>query len=77
MINTLPTTTLKKFPILINAVFYCMNASSERIPVGVVSNVSSFPDKKLEFTVSHFPVLENMLECVCQPNFTFIKKDFL
>ncbi|MBV9961051.1 MAG: hypothetical protein JO072_02285 [Parafilimonas sp.] len=59
MINTLPTANLAKISQFDNAVFYCMNASSERIPVGVISNVAILPDNKLEFTVSHFPVLEN------------------
>lgn len=59
MINTLPTANLDKVSHFDNAVFYCMNASSERVPVGVISNITSLADNKLEFTVSHFPVLEN------------------
>ena len=42
-----------------NAVFYCINASSERLPVGVVRNISLLADDKIEFEISHFPVLEN------------------
>ena len=42
-----------------NAVFYCINASSERVPVGVVKNISLLADDKIEFELSHFPVLEN------------------
>ena len=57
--NTIPTANLEKVSHFDNAVFYCMNASSERVPVGVISNVAIIPDNKLEFTVSHFPVLEN------------------
>ncbi len=42
-----------------NAVFYCINSSSQRVPVGVVKNISSLADNKIEFELSHFPVLEN------------------
>jgi hypothetical protein len=42
-----------------NAVFYCINSSSQRVPVGVVKNIHLLADKKIEFEVSHFPVLEN------------------
>lgn len=42
-----------------NAVFYCINASSERVPVGVVRNISLLADDKIEFELSHFPVLED------------------
>src|ERR1043166_6138182 len=41
------------------AVFYCINSASQRLPVGMVRNILVLPDNKLEFTLSHFPVLEN------------------
>jgi hypothetical protein len=41
-----------------HAVFFCMNASSQRIPVGMVRNISVLTDNKLEFSLFHFPVLE-------------------
>jgi len=59
MINTLPQNNLDQIAHFENAVFYCINSSSQRIPVGVVRNVSVLPDNRLEFTLSHFPVLEN------------------
>jgi hypothetical protein len=55
----LPYSYLDKIQQFDNAVFYCMNASSERVPVGMVRKVCVLPDDKLEFTLSHFPVLEN------------------
>ena len=60
MINTLPTINLENISFFDHAVFYCINQSSERIPVSVVHDVSLLPDKRLEFSLSHFPVLENM-----------------
>ncbi len=59
MINTLLTTDLENITRFDNAVFYCINQSSERIPVAVVRNVAILPDKRLQFSLSHFPVLEN------------------
>ena len=60
MINTLPTINLENISFFDHAVFYCINQSSERIPVSVVHDVSLLPDKRLEFSLYHFPVLENM-----------------
>jgi hypothetical protein len=59
MIATLPTTNIENITRFDHAVFYCINQSSERIPVAVVRNVSLVSDNILEFTLSHFPVLEN------------------
>ena len=59
MINTLPQSNLDKIARFDDAVFYCINSSSQRIPVGVVRDVSVLADNRLEFTLSHFPVLEN------------------
>ena len=42
-----------------NAVFYCINSSSQRVPVGMIKNISLLADNRIEFEVSHFPVLEN------------------
>ena len=42
-----------------NAVFYCINSSSQRVPVGMAKNIRLLADNKIEFEVSHFPVLEN------------------
>lgn len=60
MINTLPTNHLDNISHFEHAVFYCMNQSSERIPVAIVRNVSIVSDNLLEFSLSHFPVLENI-----------------
>lgn len=59
MTNILPTNSLENITRFENAVFYCMNQSSERIPVAVVKNITVLSDNKLEFSLSHFPVLEN------------------
>src|SRR5438477_7638137 len=59
MINTLPQSNLDKIARFDDAVFYCINSSSQRIPVGVVRDFSVLADNRLEFTLSHFPVLEN------------------
>jgi hypothetical protein len=59
MISTLPTNNLDNIARFDNAVFYCINASSQRIPVDIVSNVSVLADNRLEFSLKHFPVLEN------------------
>ncbi len=58
MINTLHTANIDKVSYFDHAVFYCINSSSERVPVGVVKNISILSDNKLEFTLAHFPVLE-------------------
>ena len=60
MINTLPITNLENISRFEHAVFYCINQSSERMAVGVVSNVQIVNNNLLEFSVSHFPVLENI-----------------
>ncbi len=52
-------TNLAKISQFDNAVFYCINSSSQLVPVGVVKNISLLPDNRIEFEVSHFPVLEN------------------
>ena len=59
MTDILPTSNLGTLSQFENAVFYCMNQSSERIPVAVVRNISILSDNRLEFTLSHFPVIEN------------------
>lgn len=59
MTTTLPTNNIENISRFENAVFYCMNQSSERIPVGIVKKISVLSDNKLEFSLSHFPVLEN------------------
>jgi hypothetical protein len=59
MTDTLPINNLGIISQFENAVFYCMNQSSERVPVGVIRNISVLADNKLEFSLSHFPVIEN------------------
>src|SRR6478735_2565797 len=59
MTNTLPTNSFENISRFENAVFYCINQSSQRIPVAVVKNISMLSDNRLEFSLSHFPVLEN------------------
>ena len=59
MENNLPDSFLTKIQHFENAVFYCINSSSQRLPVGMVRNVSIIGENKLQFSVSHFPVLEN------------------
>src|SRR3982751_1920403 len=55
----LPDSTLAKVSCFDNAVFYCINSSSQRVPAGIVKNISLLVDNKIEFELSHFPVLEN------------------
>jgi hypothetical protein len=55
----LPDTKLPKISCFDNAVFYCINASSQHVPIGVVKNISLLTDDKIEFALSYFPVLEN------------------
>lgn len=55
----LPESILAKIACFDNAVFYCINDSSQRVPVGVIKNISVLTDDKIEFELSHFPVLEN------------------
>ena len=59
MENNLPDSFLTKIQQFDNAVFYCINSSSQRLPVGIVRGISVIGENKLEFSVSHFPVLEN------------------
>jgi len=59
MEHNLPDNYLEKIQQFDNAFFYCINESSTRMPVGMVRNICVLPDNKLEFTLSHFPVLEN------------------
>ena len=59
MENNLPDSFLTKIKQFDNAVFYCINSSSQRQAVGIVRNVSLIAENTLEFSLSHFPVLEN------------------
>ena len=59
MTANLPNINLTNISLFDDAFFYCINSSSKRIPVGFARNVSVLPDNSLEFTLSHFPVLEN------------------
>lgn len=59
MINTLPVINIDKISCFDNAIFYCVNEASERLPVSVVKNVAVLNNNLLEFTTSRFPVLEN------------------
>lgn len=58
MINNLPEINLDRIGFFDNAVFYCVNDSSKRVPVGIVNGVSIAQDNILEFSLTHFPVLE-------------------
>ncbi|MEP6465737.1 MAG: hypothetical protein ABJB05_05510 [Parafilimonas sp.] len=58
MINSLHENNLDKIAYFDNAVFYCMNASSQRIAAGVVNNFTVRADNIVEFTLRHMPVLE-------------------
>jgi len=60
MINFLPTSNLENISLFDNAVFYCINKSSEKIPVGIIRHVTLLPDNRIQFSLSHFPVLEDM-----------------
>lgn len=55
----LPQTNIKKISQFENAVFYCINESAQKLPVGVVRNFSFLSGNRLEFSLSNFPVLEN------------------
>lgn len=54
----LPETNFNKISRFDNAVFYCINEDSYRIPVAVVNNFSLSGEKILEFNLNNFPVLE-------------------
>lgn len=58
MTHDLPHMNLDKISRFDNSFFYCVNSSSQLVPVAVVRHVSVLPDDILEFTLSHFPVLE-------------------
>src|SRR4051812_34533429 len=58
MINNLPEINLDRIAYFDNAVFYCMDASSRRIPVGIINGVTIVQENILEFSLTHFPVLE-------------------
>lgn len=54
----LPETNPGIFSRFDNAVFYCINESSQKMPVGVVRDFS-LTDNILEFSLTNFPVLEH------------------
>jgi hypothetical protein len=58
MVNTLHENNLDKISYFDNAVFYCMNASCQRVPAGVVNNFTILPENIIEFSLKHIPVLE-------------------
>jgi len=58
MINTLLENNLDRIAYFDNAVFYCMNDSSERVAAGVVNNFTILPENIIEFSLKHIPVLE-------------------
>ncbi|HEY2727419.1 MAG TPA: hypothetical protein VGI61_09625 [Parafilimonas sp.] len=58
MINNLHENNLERIAHFDNAVFFCMNASSERVPADVVNNFTILPGDIIEFTLKHIPVLE-------------------
>jgi len=53
-----PPLYLAKVPKLNQAIFYCYNASSQRIPVGMISDFTFKDDDTLLFNVKYFPVTE-------------------
>ena len=58
MTNTLHENNLEKIAYFDNAVFYCMDASTQRMPAGVVNNFTILPENIIEFSLKHIPVLE-------------------
>ncbi|MEP6684830.1 MAG: hypothetical protein ABJA35_16275 [Parafilimonas sp.] len=58
MVNTLHENNLDLISYFDNAVFYCMNSSSQRVPAGVVNNFTILPENIIEFSLRHIPVLE-------------------
>jgi len=58
MIENLPEINLDRIAYFDNAVFYCMDESSKRVPVGIISRVTTIQKNILEFSLTHFPVLE-------------------
>ena len=73
MIHDLPIINFDKISHFDNGIFYFINSSSPRVPAGIVHHVSVLPDDKLEFTLSHFPVLEEPWN-VFAAEFHFYKK---
>ena len=59
MENSLPDSFLTNVQQFDNAVFSCINSSSQRQAGAIVRNVALIAENKLEFSLSHFPVLEN------------------
>jgi len=57
MIENLPEINLDRIAYFDNAVFYCMDESSKRVPVGIISRVTTIQKNILEFSLTHFPVL--------------------
>lgn len=50
---------LEKISQFDNAMFYCINESSKKIPVGFVKNFTFLADSKLEFTLTNLPLFEH------------------
>jgi len=45
------------------AIFYCYNSSSERLPVSVINDFVFKNDQTLYFKTTHFPVTEMQWDC--------------
>ncbi|QEC67587.1 hypothetical protein FRZ67_09905 [Panacibacter ginsenosidivorans] len=53
-----PPAYLNKVHTLNQAIFYCYNASSQRVPVGMIYDFTFKDDKTLSFSTNYFPVTE-------------------
>src|SRR5262245_1416695 len=69
-----PPLYLKKVPELNQAIFYCYNSSSQRIPVGMISDFAFKDDDTLLFSIKYFPVTE-MCWDLFAAELHFYKKD--
>lgn len=58
MISNLPDNNLNLISHFDNAVFFCMDSSSNRVPVSIVNKVALLKDDILEFNSTHLPVME-------------------
>jgi len=53
-----PPAYLNKVRTLNQAIFFCYNASSQRVPVGMIYDFTFKNDKTLSFATKYFPVTE-------------------
>ena len=68
-----PPVYIERVQQLNQAIFYCYNESSERLPVSRVSDFTFEDDTTVSFNTNYFPVTENDMERFCS-RITFLQK---